>query len=85
MLVGRRALPALLALVAAIADARGAHGLAFDALPLRRPASIEALARSAGLGEVELLSALGTLELRELAQNRSGQWIKATRLSGHKG
>jgi hypothetical protein len=30
--VGRRALPALLALAAAFADARGAHGLAFDAL-----------------------------------------------------
>ena len=32
MLVGRRALPALLAVIAAVADARGAHGLAFDAL-----------------------------------------------------
>jgi hypothetical protein len=32
VLVGRRALPALLAIVAAVADARGAHGLAFDAL-----------------------------------------------------
>jgi hypothetical protein len=32
VLVGRRALPALLAAVAAFADARGAHGLAFDAL-----------------------------------------------------
>jgi hypothetical protein len=30
--VGRRALPALLTLAAAFADARGAHGLAFDAL-----------------------------------------------------
>jgi hypothetical protein len=30
--VVRRALPALLALVAAIADSRGSHGLAFDAL-----------------------------------------------------
>jgi len=30
--VGRRALPALLALSAAVADSRGAHGLAFDAL-----------------------------------------------------
>ncbi len=30
--MGRRALPALLAVVAAAADARGAHGLAFDAL-----------------------------------------------------
>ena len=30
--VGRRALPAILALAAAIADRHGAHGLAFDAL-----------------------------------------------------
>jgi hypothetical protein len=30
--VGRRALPAILVLAAALADARGAHGLAFDAL-----------------------------------------------------
>jgi hypothetical protein len=30
--VGRRALPAALAVVAAYADAKGAHGLAFDAL-----------------------------------------------------
>jgi hypothetical protein len=32
VLVGRRAFPALLAVVAALADARGAHGLAYDAL-----------------------------------------------------
>lgn len=32
MLVGRRALPALLVLAAAVADAHGAHSLAFDAL-----------------------------------------------------
>jgi hypothetical protein len=30
--VGRRSLPALLALVAAVADSRGGHALAFDAL-----------------------------------------------------
>jgi hypothetical protein len=30
--VGRRVLPAVLVVVAAFADARGAHGLAFDAL-----------------------------------------------------
>jgi hypothetical protein len=30
--VGRRVLPVLLVLAAAVADARGAHGLAFDAL-----------------------------------------------------
>ena len=32
MAVGRRALPVVLVVVAAFADARGAHGLAFDAL-----------------------------------------------------
>jgi hypothetical protein len=32
VVVGRRVLPALLALVAAVADRHGAHGLAFDAL-----------------------------------------------------
>lgn len=32
MSVGRRVLPALLVIAAAYADARGAHGLAFDAL-----------------------------------------------------
>ena len=32
MPVGRRVLPALLAVLAAVADTRGAHGLAFDAL-----------------------------------------------------
>jgi hypothetical protein len=32
VLVGRRALPALLAIVAAFADGRGQHALAFDAL-----------------------------------------------------
>lgn len=32
MAVGRRALPALLVVVAALADARGAHGFAFNAL-----------------------------------------------------
>ena len=30
--MGRRALPALLAAIAAVADSRGAHGIAFDAL-----------------------------------------------------
>jgi hypothetical protein len=43
--VGRRALPALLSAVAAVADARGAHGLAFDALLAATPfAAVAALA-----------------------------------------
>jgi hypothetical protein len=32
VIVGRRVLPAVLAVVAALADGRGSHGLAFDAL-----------------------------------------------------
>jgi ABC-type uncharacterized transport system permease subunit len=43
--VGRRALPAILALLAAFADSRGSHGLAFDALigaiPLTAVAALE--------------------------------------------
>lgn len=46
MVVLRRALPAALAVVAAIADGRGAHGLAFDALlcaiPFAAVAALEA-------------------------------------------
>jgi hypothetical protein len=43
--VSRRALPALLSVVAAVADARGAHGLAFDALLAALPfAAVSALA-----------------------------------------
>ena len=45
MSVGRRALPALLALAAALADARGAHGLAFDALLAAVPFTAVAGAR----------------------------------------
>jgi hypothetical protein len=43
--VGRRVLPALLAIAAAYADSRGSHGLAFDALlgaiPLSAVAALE--------------------------------------------
>ena len=47
--MARRALPALLVLVAAFADARGAHGLAFDALLAAVPfAAVSALV---GFGE----------------------------------
>ena len=42
--MGRRALPALLAVVAALADGRGAHGLAFDLLLAAIPfAAVSAL------------------------------------------
>jgi hypothetical protein len=47
--VGRRVLPALLVVVAAFADARGAHGLAFDALLGAIPFS--AVSALVGFGE----------------------------------
>jgi hypothetical protein len=44
VLVGRRALPALFAVLAALADAHGSHGLAFDALLVAIPfAAVSAL------------------------------------------
>lgn len=49
MLVGRRLLPAILAAAAAAADARGAHGLAFDALLGAVP--FAAVAALVGFGE----------------------------------
>jgi hypothetical protein len=46
MVVGRRALPVLLAVAAAVADGRGSHGLAFDlllgAIPFAAVSSLEA-------------------------------------------
>jgi hypothetical protein len=49
VLVGRRVLPALLAVVAAVADARGAYGIAFDALLGAVP--FAAVAALVGFGE----------------------------------
>jgi hypothetical protein len=74
--VGRRALPAALAVVAAYADARGAHGLALDALLAAIPfAAVAALVgfgsyleerRDARQGVQTLLSAV-TLALLVLS------------------
>lgn len=47
--MARRALPALLVIVAAFADARGAHGLAFDALLAAVP--FTAVSALVGFGE----------------------------------
>ncbi|WP_246169054.1 DNA-processing protein DprA [Actinotalea subterranea] len=49
-----------------------------DALPLRRPADPESLARAAGLAVPEVLSALGGLELRGLAVRQEGRWRRGT-------
>lgn len=72
MLVGRRSLPALLALVAAVADTRGAHGLAFDALLAAIPFS----------AVCALVSFGGYLEEREYAVGalQALLWTMATAL-----
>jgi DNA processing protein len=46
----------------------------WDALPLRSSASLEAVARAAGLGPREALAGLGGLALRGLAVRRDGGW-----------
>ena len=48
--------------------------LALDALPVRRAAGIDSLARAAGLTAPETLAALGTLELRGLAVREGDAW-----------
>ncbi len=45
-----------------------------DALPLRRPAPVESIARSAGLTVSEVRSGLGRLELADLAEQDGGRW-----------
>lgn len=45
-----------------------------DALPLRRPAPAESIARSAGLTVSEVRSGLGRLELAGLAEQDGGWW-----------
>ena len=83
--MGRRVLPALLALVAALADARGAHGLAFDALlgaiPFAAVAALEAFGaylehRENAVGGVQALLwtlALGLLVLSCAARSPATQ------------
>lgn len=50
-----------------------------DALPVRRPATVEALARSSGLAPHEVMSALGVLELRGQAARSEAGWRRAGR------
>ncbi len=49
----------------------------WDALPLRSPASLEAVARTAGLAPREALAGLGGLLLAGLAVQRDGRWCRA--------
>lgn len=46
----------------------------WDALPLRSPAPLAAVARAAGLSPAETLGGLGLLELRGLAEQGGGGW-----------
>jgi DNA processing protein len=49
---------------------------ALDALPVRRPADLDSLARAAGLTESEVRSALGRLELAGLAARVGTGWCR---------
>lgn len=49
----------------------------WDALPLRSPASLESVARTAGLSPREALAGLGGLALDGLAEQRDGGWCRA--------
>jgi hypothetical protein len=83
--MGRRVLPALLALAAALADGRGAHALAFDALlgaiPFAAVAALEAFGtyledRENAVGGLQALLwtlALGLLVLSCAARSPSTQ------------
>ena len=51
---------------------------ALDALPVRRGAGEESLARVAGLGVADVRSALGVLELRGLAERTADGWRRRT-------
>ena len=85
MQMGRRALPAMLALIAAFADGRGSHGLAFDALlgaiPFAAVAALEAFGtylehREDAVGGVQALLwtlALGLLVLSCAARSPASQ------------
>lgn len=46
----------------------------YDAVPLRRPAPVEAIARTAGLTPRETVAALGQLELAGFAERTTGGW-----------
>jgi len=48
--------------------------LTLDALPVRRAAGVDSIARAAGLSVPETLAALGTLELRGLARRDGAAW-----------
>lgn len=50
---------------------------ALDALPLRRPADADSVARVAGLTLGELRAALGQLELAGLAEQEAGRWRRS--------
>lgn len=66
------------------ADCRETDGLdhggkaAYDALPLRRAATVDALVQTSGLAPHELMAALGVLELRGLAVRSATGWLRGT-------
>jgi DNA processing protein len=50
-----------------------------DAVPLRKPASMTALVRTAGLTPTEVVAALGHLQSRGLVRRTSDGWVKQAR------
>jgi DNA processing protein len=50
---------------------------ALDALPVRRPAPVDSIARAAGLSVPEVRAALGRLELAGLAVVADGSWRRS--------
>ncbi|MFC7879528.1 DNA-processing protein DprA [Isoptericola sp. NPDC057391] len=57
----------------------------WDALPARGAATVDALARTAGLAPGELLAGLGALELRGLAGQEAGRWRRVRRAAREAG
>ena len=47
-----------------------------DAIPLRSPATVEAISRIAGLPPAQVLAGLGRLEARRLADYQGGRWCR---------
>lgn len=62
----------------------GSASATLDALAARKPATVDELARSAGLAPHEVMSALGVLEIRGLASRSAAGWRRAARHRGRR-
>ena len=57
------------------------QGAVYDALPVRRPATVDELAVRAGLDARQVTSALGLLTLAGLSRQEASGWRKAPQTS----